>query len=191
MLPPALSTDGGNPTTDALPNVQSSQGFPNLSMSLGLGGLILPNHDEGLLLRARASHDSQQRSLNKTSTSLGGSHSSGGSGDATRIQVGENALLTTGVSDRHEGGASRLVSGSQDLVGLQSVHKHELGKKGLPFGEADARIKQEWTEDELDSLWTGIAPLCYCIHWYTEQYQLWQLARLIAFLLTWMRIGIQ
>lgn len=145
MLPPASSTDGGNASTD-------NQGFPNLSMSLGLGGLILPHHDEGLLLRARASHDSQQRA--KMNTPVGGSHSAGGRGDATRIQVGENALL----SDRHDG-ASRHVSGSQDLVGLQNVHKHELVKKGLPFGEADTRFKQDWTEDELDSLWTGITPL--------------------------------
>lgn len=167
MLPPSSSTDGGNPSlslsTDALPNVQSSQGFPNLSMSLGLGGLILPNHDDGLLLRARASHDSQQRSHNKMGTSLGGSHSAGGSGDATRVQVGENASLKSCVSDRHEerslDGASRLVSGSQGMIGLQSVHNHELGKKGLPFGEADARSKQDWSEDELDSLWTGIASL--------------------------------
>jgi hypothetical protein len=114
MLPPASSTDGGNASTD-------NQGFPNLSMSLGLGGLILPHHDEGLLLRARASHDSQQRA--KMNTSVGGSHSAGGSGDATRIQ---------------------------------NVHKHELVKKGLPFGEADTRFKQDWTEDELDSLWTGV-----------------------------------
>jgi len=183
LLSPVSSTDGGNPTlsltSDPLPNVQSSQAFPNLSMSLGLGGLILPNHDEGLLLRARASHDSQQRSHNKMDTSLGGSLSSGGSGDATGVQVGENALLTTGVSNHRLGrsldAAARLASGSQDIIGLQSVHKHELGKKALPFGEVDARFKQDWTEDELDSLWTGNSPLSSFFNVltgkYTEQYQ--------------------
>lgn len=173
MLPPA-STDGKSPSqflaNDLLPSVLgtslSSQGSPNLSMSLGLGGLNLTSQDQAFLVRALASHDSQNlaRSHNKTGTSLGGPSSSGGSGDATRVQVGET-LLASGAGDHHEGkpsdGASRLLSSSQDMVGLQSVPKHEMGKKSPPFGESDARFKQgsqvePWSEDELDSLWTGV-----------------------------------
>ena len=177
MLPPA-STDGRNSSqflsNDILPNVlgtnQSSQGSPNLSMSLGLGGLNLSSQDQALLVRALASHDSQNlaRSHNQTGPSLGGPSSSGGSGDAIRVQVGDT-LLASGAGDHHEGRTSdvgsRLLSGSQDMVGLQSVHKHEMGKKSSPFGESDARFEQgsqaePWTEDELDSLWTGITLLC-------------------------------
>ncbi|KAG0562176.1 hypothetical protein KC19_9G124000 [Ceratodon purpureus] len=172
MLPPA-SIDGRNSshlTNDVLPNVpginQSSQGSPNLSMSLGLGGLNLSSQDQALLVRALASRDSQNLapSQNKSGTSLGGASSSGGSGDATRVQFGET-FLVSGAGDRHEGkfldGASRLLSGSQDMIGLQSVHKREMGRKSSPLGETDARFKQAlqvepWTEDELDSLWTGV-----------------------------------
>jgi hypothetical protein len=184
MLPPA-STDGKSPSqflaNDLLPSVlgtsQSSQGSPNLSMSLGLGGLNLTSQDQAFLVRALASHDSQNlaRSHNKTGTSLGGPSSSGGSGDATRVQVGET-LLASGAGDHHEGkpsdGASRLLSSSQDMVGLQSVPKHEMGKKSPPFGESDARFKQgsqvePWSEDELDSLWTGTTLLVmfYAFDW--------------------------
>lgn len=172
MLPPA-STDGRNSSqflsNDVLPNVlgtnQSGQGSPNLSMSLGLGGLNLTSQDKALLARALASRDSQNLapSHNKTGTSLGRPSSSGGSGDATRVQVGET--LTSGADDHYEGkppdGASRLTSGSQDMVGLQSVHKHDMGRKSSSLGEADARFQhasyiEPWTEDELDSLWTGL-----------------------------------
>lgn len=169
MLPPA-STGGKHSSqyisNDVLPNVlgtsQSSQGSPNLSMSLGLGGLNVTSQDQALLVRALASHDSQNlaRSQNKTGTSLGGSSASGGSGDATRVQIGD----VFGAGDHHEArpsdGSARLFSGSQDMVGLQNIHKHEMGKKSSPFGETDTRFKhgsqvEPWTEDELDSLWTG------------------------------------
>ncbi|XP_024393478.1 protein CHROMATIN REMODELING 4 isoform X4 [Physcomitrium patens] len=181
MLPPA-SSDGRHSSqflsNDVLPNVlgtnQSSQGSPNLSMSLGFGGLNLSGQDQGLLVRARASHDSQKlaRSHNKTGTSLGVPSSLCGSGDVTRVQGGD-ALLVSGGSDHHEGrssdGSLRLLSGSQDMVGLPSLNKYELSKRSSPFGETYARFKQgshvePWTEDELDSLWTGVRRLG-CGNW--------------------------
>ncbi|XP_024369738.1 protein CHROMATIN REMODELING 4 isoform X4 [Physcomitrium patens] len=173
ILPPA-STDGRSSSqllsNGTLPNVlrskQSSQGSPNLSMSLGLGGLNLTIHDQALLVRARANHDSRNfaRLHNKMVTSLGGPSFSGGFGDVTGVHMGETSLASDTVG-HHEGrslgGALSFPSCSQDIVGLHSVHKHEMGKESLPFGENDARLKhgsqvEPWTEDELDSLWTGV-----------------------------------
>ena len=166
-LPP-MSAEGQIPVQELLSpdvdstvlgNSQQSQGSPNLSMSLGFGDLALSSHDQALLARARASHDSQLsarlQSKKGSSTIVPGSRFN--TGYATREQEPTSVF---GNADYHSEGRTSEMGISRLFSGLQGVTVREGGGRRLHTGDDGDRVSQElrsepWTEDELDSLWRG------------------------------------
>lgn len=165
MLPPVAAdarTHGlFNPS---FPNILgTSQVTPNLSISLGPGELTLTSHDEALLARARASHDSQHssRSHNKMGGSFGVlSQQQVGIGGTTGIKGVEPSVAPGEGEGRISSTNVRLLSGAHDMTSIQSTSRHDSADRRSSAGEDDKRQQQEsqvehWTEDELDALCIG------------------------------------
>ena len=165
MLPPVAADARTHGLFSAsFPNILgTSQVTPNLSISLGPGELTLTSHDEALLARARASHDSQHlsRSHNKIGGSFGVlSQQQVGTGGTTGIQ-GVEASVAPGEGEGQLSSTNmRLLSGAHDMTGMQSTSRRDSAERRLYAGEDDDRHQQDsevehWTEDELDALCIG------------------------------------
>ncbi|CAK9274903.1 unnamed protein product [Sphagnum jensenii] len=143
-------------------NKEQSPRTPDLSMTLGFGGLALSSHEQALLARARANHDSQFAVGPQTKSSAALPMAPGhrlNPGDATRPQIQEMGLPFN--NGNHLGQAIPLQVGSiqksYPLVGSQRGGQDRRSRRSQPE-EHDIVVNQvqTWTEDELDALWTGV-----------------------------------